>query len=102
LCFGQLLPKEQIDAAMVPDTPANQKAYPQQPSQQKGLGFPIMRLLGLMCLSCGAVLDVAMGAYCGKQTGQTALLRQLLRGLRAGYRAWPNMGNNSLSPSVMN
>ena len=68
----------------MPDTPANQNAYPQPPSQKKGLGFPIMRLVGLICLSCGAVLDVAMGPYGGKQTGETALLRQLLGGLRAG------------------
>lgn len=68
----------------LPDTPANQKAYPQEPSQKQGLGFPIIRLVGLICLSCGAVLDVAMGPYSGKQTGETALLRQLLGGLRAG------------------
>jgi len=68
----------------MPDTPANQKAYPQQPSQKKGLGFPIIRLVGLISLSCGAVLDVAMGPYTGKKTGETALLRQLLGGLRAG------------------
>ena len=43
-----------------------------------------MRLVGLISLSCGTVLDVAMGPYRGKQTGETALLRQLLRGLKAG------------------
>jgi hypothetical protein len=48
------------------------------------LGFPILRLVGLIGLSCGAVLDVAMGPYRGKQTGETALLRQLLDGLKAG------------------
>jgi hypothetical protein len=68
----------------MPDTPANQKAYPQQAAQKKGLGFPILRLVGLIGLSCGAVLDVAMAPYHGKQTGETALLRQLLDGLRTG------------------
>jgi len=68
----------------MPDTPANQKAYPQQPSQKKGLGFPIIRLVGLISLSSGAVLDVAMAPYSGKKTGETALLRQLLGGLKAG------------------
>jgi hypothetical protein len=67
-----------------PDTPANQKAYPQPDSQKRGLGFPILRLVALLSLSCGAVLDVAMGAYAGKQTGETALLRQLLNNLRPG------------------
>lgn len=68
----------------MPDTPANQKAYPQQAAQKKGLGFPILRLVGLIGLSCGAVLDVAMAPYHGKQTGETALLRQLLGSLRTG------------------
>ena len=44
----------------MPDTAENQKAYPQQSGQKKGLGFPTMRLVGLISLSCGAVLDVAM------------------------------------------
>ena len=68
----------------MPDTPANQKAYPQQRGQKPGLGFPVMRLVGLIGLSCGAVLDVAMAPYHGKQTGETALLRQLLDSLRTG------------------
>ena len=68
----------------MPDTPENQKAYPQQRGQKPGLGFPILRLVGLISLSCGAVLDVAMAPYRGKQTGETALLRQLLGSLRTG------------------
>ena len=68
----------------MPDTPANQKAYPQQPGQKEGLGFPILRLVGLISLSCGAVLDVAMAPYSGKRTGETSLLRQLLDSLHAG------------------
>jgi hypothetical protein len=68
----------------MPDTPANQKAYPQQRGQKPGLGFPILRLVGLLSLSCGAVLDVALGPYRGKQTGETALLRQVLDSLRTG------------------
>ena len=68
----------------MPDTPENQKAYPQQPGQKKGLGFPIMRLVGLISLSCGAVLDVAMARYSGKRTGETSLLRQIFDQLKAG------------------
>jgi hypothetical protein len=63
----------------MPDSPANQKAYPQPPHQQPGLGFPILRLVAVISLSCGAVLDVAMSRYCGKKTGETALLRQLFQ-----------------------
>jgi hypothetical protein len=68
----------------MPDTPANQQSYPQPDSQQAGLGFPLLRLVALISLSCGAVLDVAMGPYAGKKTGETSLLRQMLSGLRAG------------------
>lgn len=68
----------------MPDTPANQKTYPQQPGQKEGLGFPILRLVGLISLSCGAVLNVAMAPYSGKRTGETSLLRKLLDYLHTG------------------
>jgi hypothetical protein len=68
----------------MPDTPENQRAYPQQPGQKKGLGFPIVRLVGLISLSCGAVLNVAMAPYSGKRTGETSLLRALFCQLHAG------------------
>jgi hypothetical protein len=43
------------------DTHENQASYPQPCSQGRGVGFPLMRLTGVICLSTGAVLDVAMG-----------------------------------------
>jgi len=70
--------------ASMPDTPANQKEYPQQAAQKPGLGFPLVRLVGLISLASGAVLDVAMASYKGKRTGETSLLRQLLGSLQAG------------------
>jgi len=68
----------------MPDSPANQKAYPQPPSQAPGLGFPILRLLAVISLSCGAVLDIAISPYCGKKTGETALLRHLFQQFQKG------------------
>jgi hypothetical protein len=62
----------------MPDTPENQQEYPQPKDQKPGVGFPIARLVGVISLSCGAVLDVAIGPYQGKQTGEHALLRQIL------------------------
>lgn len=62
----------------LPDTHANQTAYPQQSGQKPGLGFPICRIVGVTCLSSGAVLDAAMGDYKGKGSGEQALLRTLL------------------------
>jgi hypothetical protein len=60
------------------DTPANQKSYPQQSAQKEGLGYPICRIVGITCLSSGAVLDAVMGAYKGKGTGEQALLRTMI------------------------
>jgi len=39
---------------------------------------------GLISLSCGAVLDVAMARYSRKRTGETSFLRQLFDNLQAG------------------
>jgi hypothetical protein len=61
----------------MPDTPANQRDYPQNPSQAPGLGFPIARLVVVFCLACGTALDAALGRYQGKETGENALLRTL-------------------------
>lgn len=68
----------------MPDTAANQKAYPQPQAQKPGLGFPVARLVVVFCFSCGAVLDAALGPSKGKKTGETALLRGLHQGLEAG------------------
>ena len=45
-----------VDGSTVsmPDTPANQQAYPQHTQQQHGLGFPIARVLGVFCLASGS------------------------------------------------
>ena len=68
----------------MPDTPANQLAYPQSRSQRPGVGFPILRWVALLGLATGVVLDSAFGPYRGKQTGETALFRTLLPSLRQG------------------
>ena len=62
----------------MPDTPANQELYPQPDSQKPGLGFPIARLVGVISLATGALLDYAIGPYQGKETGEHALLRCIL------------------------
>ena len=60
------------------DTPANQLAYPQNPAQEPGIGFPIARFVAVISLATSCVCDAAIGKYAGKETGETALLRQLL------------------------
>jgi len=75
-----------VDGSTVsmPDTPANQKAFPQARSQKAGVGFPIARLVVLFSLAVGTVLDAALGRYQGKQTGETALFHGLHDNLEAG------------------
>jgi Transposase DDE domain len=68
----------------MPDTEANQKAYPQQRSQKPGVGFPVLRWVALLGLATAAVLASAFGPWRGKETGETALFRTLLDYLRPG------------------
>jgi hypothetical protein len=67
--------------ASMPDTPENQKVYPQSRSQGIGLGFPLVRILVIISLATGVVRDLAMGPYRGKETGETALFRELMHSL---------------------
>lgn len=62
----------------MPDTAANQEQFPQLSSQTPGVGFPIMRACAIVSLATACVCDVAIGPYEGKETGETALLRQIL------------------------
>ncbi|UOA08989.1 hypothetical protein [Methylobacter sp. S3L5C] len=47
----------------MPDTPENQADFPQLDSQKPGLGFPIARMVVLISLAAGTVLDYSLGAY---------------------------------------
>ena len=59
------------------DTADNQAAYPQPTSQKTGLGFPICRMVVLLCLATGALLDAAIGPCAGKGSDEQTLLRTL-------------------------
>jgi putative transposase len=69
---------------LTPDTEKNQQAWPQAPTQQPGLGFPIVRFCALFSLATGALCGFAEGPYEGKETGETALLRALFHLLQDG------------------
>jgi Transposase DDE domain len=75
-----------VDGSTVsmPDTQANQDAYPQQPGQQPGLGFPIARLVAVFDLVSGALTTLGVGRYQGKATGEMALFRQQQGHLQRG------------------
>ena len=68
----------------MPDTPANQAVFPQYLRQKPGLGFPLARVVGILCLGSGAVLDWAMGPYQGEDSSEAALFRTLLDALEVG------------------
>lgn len=68
----------------MPDTPANQAAYPQPRSQQPGVGFPLARIGVLFSWAAGSVLDFALCPFAGKGHSELALLRNVWNSLSAG------------------
>ena len=68
----------------MPDTPANQKVYPQLKSQKPGLGFPRLRLVVLLTFATACLVGGAIGPCKGKGTSETELFRSLLDRFRAG------------------
>jgi Transposase DDE domain len=78
LAWGHPLRLIDGTALTMPDTPANQAAFPQPSFQKPGCGFPQMRLLGLFSLNSGALLA---SAHSPMSTDENRLFRQL----------WPNL-----------
>ena len=66
------------------DTEENQADYPQPASQKAGLGFPVLRLVVLLCLATAALIDAAMGPVTGKGSDEQSLFRQILDALESG------------------
>ena len=61
----------------MPDTPENQDCYPQPSCQAEGVGFPLARVVGVICLATGAVIDAAIGPHAGKGNSELGLWRSL-------------------------
>lgn len=68
----------------MPDTQASQARFPQPSTQAEGVGFPLARLVGIICLSAGAVLEAAIGPHAGKGHSELDLFRSLMPALLAG------------------
>lgn len=62
-------------SSSLPDTPKNQRAYPQPGGQKPGCGFPLLKLVGVFSLATGALLDYAKG---NKHQHELRLLQRLL------------------------
>lgn len=73
-----------VDGATVTlaDTEENQAVYPQPGSQKPGLGFPMCRMVALLCLGSGALLDAETGPCKGKGGDEQTLLRAMLDTLK--------------------
>ena len=68
----------------MPDTPKNQAKYPQLKAQRPGVGVPIARVVTVVSLATACAMDLALGPYQGKETGETALLRSIFGSLASG------------------
>jgi hypothetical protein len=72
-----------VDATTLglPDTPENQRAYPQSSAQKPGCGFPLLKLVGVFSLNTGMLLDYAKG---NKHDHDLRLWWRLLTQFKAG------------------
>jgi hypothetical protein len=77
----------------LPDTAANQKAYPQPKTQKLGCGFPVARLIVLFCLACGALVAYELSAL---DMAERELWRRIWDLLEAGDVALGDRGFCSL------
>jgi len=68
----------------MPDSASNQAEFPHPRTQKKGVGLPIARAAVILSLATGCAMDLAVGPYSGKETGETALLRSLLESFHPG------------------
>ena len=66
------------------DTAANQAIFAQLRSQAPGLGFPVCRVVALICVGSGAVMNAATCPYHGKGHDEQTLLRGMLDQLARG------------------
>lgn len=73
----------------MPDTPKNQRAYPQSREQKPGCGFPLMKVVAIFSLSTGVLLDYAKG---NKHQHELRLLHRLLDAFKPGDLALADRG----------
>jgi len=69
---------------LMTDTPANQEHYPQTSALAQGLGFPICRMLGIVSLYSGSLINAAISPYHGKGASEQTLLRSMLSTFKTG------------------
>jgi hypothetical protein len=73
----------------LPDTPKNQRAYPQSREQRPGCGFPFLKVVGVFSLATGVLLAYARG---NKHQHELRLLHRLLDTFKPGDLALADRG----------
>ena len=82
-------------SAAAPDTPELQKTWPQPSVQKRGCGFPIVKLLALMDLATGMILQLTMMCLTTHEMSQLAGPHGALRSgdVLLGDRAFCSFGH---------
>jgi len=80
----------------MPDTVANQKAWPQPNTQKTGCGFPVVKLAACFCLASGALLQWVEGTL---KEHDCRLLQKLLSAFKKGDVVLADRGFSSF-PSL--
>lgn len=93
--YGRELKGVDGSTVTMADTPENQRTFPQHSNQKKGAGFPMARVVAVMSLTVGTVIDYAVDAIKGKGTGEHSLFRRIFNCIDAddillGDRYYPN------------
>jgi len=66
----------------MPETMTNLKVFPHHSG--KDFGFPVARILAVFSLSTGAMIDMIVGPWKGKGTGELTLLKKLWHVVKSG------------------
>jgi len=90
--FGRPVKVVDGTSASMPDTPENQKLWPQSKTQKPGCGFPFVKLVGLFNLDSAVLIDWAEG---NKHDHEAKLSRSLWEHLHPGDLLLGDTGFNS-------
>ncbi|MCP4473011.1 MAG: IS4 family transposase, partial [Gammaproteobacteria bacterium] len=69
---------------LMADSEENRNEFPQQSVQKAGPGFPTARIVGLISLGTGSIIDHALSAYQGKGSGESSLFSQVANAMGPG------------------
>lgn len=78
-CYGRRVLVVDGTSVTTPDSAENQEIWPQPSSQKPGCGWPLISIVGIFCLSSGALLRAAHGALKTHEARLFAFIRRVLR-----------------------